>query len=160
MSETAQAGKLAVEAHGERQIKAERVFEAPRERVFAAMTDPDQIPKWWGPRGTSTKVEEMDLRPGGRWHFVIDSGEAQGFSGTYRAIEAPERIEQTFEWSGMPGYISVEVCELEDLGEGRTRVSTTTTFHFSEERDGMLASGMEKGMGETYDRLEELLAGS
>ena len=70
---------------------------------------------------------------------------------------APSRVVQTFEWDGMPGYISVDAAELEDLGDGRTRVVTTSTFHFPEERDGMISSGMEIGMGETYDRLEELL---
>ncbi len=160
MSETSQTGKLKVEAHGEREIKAERVFDAPRERVFEAMTDPELIPKWWGPRGTTTRVEEMDVSVGGRWRFVMDTEQGEGgFGGTYREITPPERIVQTFEWDGMPGYISVEVCELEDLG-GKTRVSTTSTFHFAEERDGMLSSGMEEGMAETYDRLEELLAQS
>lgn len=158
MSETTQSGKLKVEAHGEREIKTERIFEAPREKVFKAMTDPDLIPQWWGPRGTTTRVEEMNVEPGGRWRFAMGDDATEAFSGTYRAIEAPERIEQTFEWGGMPGYISVEVMELSDLGDGRTRVSNTTTFHFTEERDGMIASGMEGGMAETYDRLEELLA--
>jgi uncharacterized protein YndB with AHSA1/START domain len=158
MSETAQARRLVVTAHGERQIKAERILDAPRERVFEAMTTPDQVEKWWGPRGSTTKVHEMDVKPGGRWRFSVDSDETQAFSGTYRVIEPPRRIEQTFEWSGMPGYISVEVCELIALGHGQTKIVATTTFHFPEERDGMLASGMEKGMGETYDRLEELLA--
>jgi uncharacterized protein YndB with AHSA1/START domain len=64
---------------------------------------------------------------------------------------------QTFEWEGMPGYVSVETATFEDLGE-RTKVTTTTLFHTPEERDGMLASGMESGMNETYERLDELLA--
>jgi len=157
MAETTQSNKLTVEPHGERQIKAERIFNAPRDKVFAAMTDPELIPKWWGPHGTTTRVEEMNVEPGGRWHYVSESKEEpHEFSGTYRVIDAPERIEQTFEWGGMPGYISVDAIELEDLGD-QTRVLAMSTFHFPEERDGMLASGMEGGMGETYDRLEELL---
>jgi uncharacterized protein YndB with AHSA1/START domain len=155
----AASSKLAVEPLGDRQIRAERVFNAPREKVYEAMTDPDLIPKWWGPHGTTTTVEEMDVRVGGRWRFVgTDSQHGdQGFGGTYRVLEAPERVTQTFEWDGMPGYISVDDAVLEDLGDGRTRIVATSTFHFPEERDGMLSSGMEGGMAETYDRLEELL---
>lgn len=157
MADTAQSGKLTVEAVGEREIKAERTFNAPREKVYKAMTDPELIPKWWGPHGTTTRVEEMNVEPGGRWHYVCESENGDdAFSGTYRVIDAPERMEQTFEWGGMPGYISVDAIELEDLGD-QTRVLATSTFHFGVERDGMLGSGMEGGMGETYDRLEELL---
>jgi uncharacterized protein YndB with AHSA1/START domain len=156
----ATSNKLTVEKHGERQIKAERVFNAPRDKVFTAMTDPDLIGKWWGPHGTTTLVEEMNVEPGGRWHYVSEGEGPEGeFSGIYRVVEAPERIEQTFEWGGMPGYISVDAMELEDQG-AETRVLVTSTFHFAEERDGMIASGMEGGMAETYDRLEELLATS
>ena len=154
MSKTAE--KLKVEAHGERQIKAERILNAPRDKVFATMTNPELIPQWWCQRDSTTRVEEMNVEPGGRWHYVMEhGGETHDFSGTYRVVEPPERIEQTFEWGGMPGHISVESMELEDLGDGRTRVAVTTTFHFTEERDGMLASGMEGT--ESYDRLEELL---
>lgn len=161
MTETAQSGKLTVEPVGERQIRAERVFNAPREKVYDAMTDPELIPKWWGRRKDTTTVEEMEVRIGGRWRFTCTSDEGtHGFSGTFRELERPERVVQTFEWDGMPGYVSVDSAELEDLGDGRTRVISTSTFHFGEERDGMLSSGMEVGMGETYDRLEELVAQS
>lgn len=151
--------KLTVEALGERQIRSERVFNAPREKVYGAMTDPDLIPKWWGRHVDTTTVEEMDVRVGGRWHFVTEGPDGKhGFSGIFRELDAPSRVVQTFEWDRMPGYISVDASELEDLGDGRTRVVTTSTFHFTEERDGMLSAGMEIGMGETYDRLEGLLA--
>jgi len=153
--------KLKVESVGERQIRAERVFNAPREKVYEAMTDPELIPKWWGRRQDTTTVSEMNVEVGGRWHFVCESTDGKHeFSGVFRELEPPERVVQTFEWDGMPGYISVDVAELEDLGDGRTRVISTSTFHFAEERDGMLSSGMETGMGETYDRLAELLAQS
>jgi len=159
MSETTQSEKLTVEAQGDREIRAERVFNAPREKVYDAMTDPELIPKWWGRRQDTTTVEEMNVEVGGRYRFVCEGEDGKhGFSGVFRVLEKPERVVQTFEWDGMPGYISVDSAELEDLGDGRTRVVATSTFHFSEERDGMLSSGMEIGMGETYDRLEELLA--
>ena len=159
MTETTQSNKLTVEAHGDRQIRAERVFNAPRENVYKAMTDPELIPQWWGRHKDTTTVEELDVRVGGRWRFVADGPDGRhGFSGVFRELTPPERVVQTFEWDGMPGYISVDSAELEDLGDGRTRVISTSTFHFTEERDGMLSSGMEIGMGESYDRLEELLA--
>jgi uncharacterized protein YndB with AHSA1/START domain len=150
---------LTVTKRADREIFTERVFDVPRERVFAAFTDPDLIPQWWGPRDTTTVVDKMDVRPGGDWRFVVrdSNGEESGFRGTYREITPPERIVQTFEWEGMPGHVIVETAQFEDLG-GRTKVTTTSLFHTTEERDGMLDSGMESGMNETYERLEELLA--
>jgi uncharacterized protein YndB with AHSA1/START domain len=143
----------------EREIRAERIFDAPRDRVFAVYTDPSLIPEWWGPRGTTTVVDVMDVRAGGSWRFVgrDSDGSETAFRGTYREVTPPERIVQTFEWEGMPGHVSVESAEFEDLGD-RTRVVTTSIFHTTEERDGMLGSGMEGGMNETYQRLDELLA--
>jgi len=100
----------------------------------------------------------MDVRPGGAWRFVVDrDGEESGFRGTYREVTPPERIVQTFEWEGMPGHVIVETAEFEDLGE-RTKVTATSLFHTTEERDGMLDSGMEGGLNESHDRLDELLA--
>ncbi len=143
----------------EREIHVERVFDAPREHVFAAFTDPELIPEWWGPHGTTTVVDQMDVRAGGAWRFVIrnDDGSETGFRGTYREVTPPERIVQTFEWEGLPGHVSVETATFEDLG-GRTKVTSTSLFHTTEERDGMLESGMERGLNETYARLDELLA--
>jgi uncharacterized protein YndB with AHSA1/START domain len=144
---------------GEREIRVERVFDARRDRVFAAYTDPRLIPQWWGPRGTTTTVEEMDPVSGGRWHFSVrdsDGGET-GFRGTYREVTPPERLVQTFEWDGLPGHVSVDTAVFEELGE-QTKVVLTSIFHTGQERDGMIESGMEKGLGETYDRLDEVLA--
>jgi len=143
----------------DREIHIERVFDAPRDKVFAAFTNPELIPEWWGPRGTTTIVDEMDVRPGGSWRFVGRGadGSETAFRGTYREITPPERIVQTFEWEGMPGHVSVETAVFEDLGD-RTRLVATSLFHTTEERDGMLHSGMEGGMNETYDRLDEVLA--
>jgi uncharacterized protein YndB with AHSA1/START domain len=155
----ATAGTTVVTTPSEREIVSERVFDAPRERVFAAYTDPELIPQWWGPRGTTTIVDQMDVRPGGAWRFVgrDSDGTETAFRGTYREVTPPERIVQTFEWEGMPGHVVVETATFEDLG-GRTKVTATSLFHTSEERDGMLASGMERGLTETHDRLAELLA--
>ena len=159
MSEQEAARKATLTTPGDREIHTERVIAAPRERVFAAYLDPELIPHWWGPRGTTARVEELDPTVGGRWRFVVcnSDGSETGFRGVYREIAAPERIAQTFEWEGLPGHVSIDTASFEDLGE-RTRIVTTTVFHTPEERDGMLGSGMEGGMNDTYDRLEELLA--
>jgi uncharacterized protein YndB with AHSA1/START domain len=143
----------------DREIRVERVFDAPRDRVWAAYTDPALIPEWYGPRDTTTVVDQMDVRPGGAWRYVMRSsdGSETGFRGTYREVTPPERLVQTWEWEGMPGHVSVETATFADEGE-RTRVTTVSIFHTAEERDGMLQSGMEHGMNETYARLDELLA--
>jgi uncharacterized protein YndB with AHSA1/START domain len=143
----------------DREIVSERVFDAPRDRVFAAYTDPELIPQWWGPRDVPVTVDKMDVRRGGAWRFVHHDpdGNENGFRGTYREVAPPERIVQTFEWEGMPGHVIVETVTFEDLG-GRTKVTGVSLFHTTEERDGMLASGMERGLTETHDRLAELLA--
>jgi len=159
MTSQQQTQTATITTPADREIRIERVFDAPRDRVFAAFTDPDLIPAWWGPRDTTTVVDQMDVRAGGSWRFVVGNpdGSETGFRGTYREVTAPERIVQTFEWEGMPGHVSVETATFEDLGD-RTRLVTTSIFHTTEERDGMLGSGMEHGLNETYARLDELLA--
>ena len=155
-----QARKALVTTPGERDIHIERVFDAPRDRVFAIYTDPALIPEWWGPRGTTTTVDHMQVRAGGGYRFVIGNsdGSETAFRGTYREVTPPERIVQTFEWEGMPGHVSVETATFEDLGDGRTKVTTISLFHTREERDGMVGSGMEGGLNQTYERLDEVLA--
>jgi uncharacterized protein YndB with AHSA1/START domain len=157
-SDQQESGTTTVTTPTDREIVSERVFDAPRERVFAAFTDPELIPQWWGPRGTTTTVDVMDVKPGGAWRFVIEGDDGEnGFRGTYREVTPPERVVQTFEWEGMPGHVIVETVTFEDLG-GRTKMTNVSLFHTPEERDGMLASGMEQGQTETLDRLDELLA--
>jgi uncharacterized protein YndB with AHSA1/START domain len=155
---TAAQKTATVTTPSDREIKVERVFDAPRDRVFAAWTDPELISEWWGPHGTTTRVDYMDVRTGGRWRFVMrdaDGGES-GFQGAYREVTPPERIVQTFEWEPMAGRVSVEATTFEDLGE-RTKVTTVSTFHTTSERDGMLGSGMEWGLNQTYERFDEVL---
>jgi uncharacterized protein YndB with AHSA1/START domain len=88
---------------------------------------------------------------------VNEDGSETGFRGTYREVEPPERIVYTFEWEGMPGHVVVDSVVFEDLGD-RTKVTNTSLFHTTEERDGMLESGMERGLNESYGQLDELLA--
>jgi uncharacterized protein YndB with AHSA1/START domain len=142
----------------DREIRMTRVFDAPRELVFQAHTDPNQIPHWWGPRGMTTTVDTMDVRPGGAWRFVQrdPEGNEYGFRGEYREVVPPERLVYTFEFEGMPGHVLVETTTFEEHG-GKTTVSSTALFDSVAGRDGMLESGMESGAIESWDRLEELL---
>lgn len=141
----------------DREIHVERIFNAPRERVWKAMTDPTLVAQWWG-RGNELVVERFEPERGGHWRFVEHGPEGkQGFEGRYREVTPQERIVQTFEWDGMPGHVIVEHMTLEDLGDGRTKLLVTSQFHTPEERDGMLHSGMEGGMNESYAALDRLL---
>lgn len=140
----------------DREIHVERVFDAPRDRVFATFTEPTLIPEWWGP---TTVVDQMDVRAGGSWRFVVHNadGSETAFRGTYREVTPPERIVQTFEVEGPYGGIHLETITFEDLGD-RTRLTTTLLFDTTGARDGVLAHGGERGLNETYARLDELLA--
>src|SRR3954470_19392289 len=154
-----QTNRLHVAAEGEREVVTERVFDAPREKVFQAFVDPELIPRWWGRRQDTTRVARMDVREGGDWRFVTDGPDGtHAFRGTFRVVDPPRELEQTFEWEGLPGHIAVETTTFDDLGDGRTRVTTRSRFDTSEDRDGMLASGMEIGLGQSYEQLDELLA--
>jgi uncharacterized protein YndB with AHSA1/START domain len=142
----------------EREIRIERVFNASRERVWKALTDPALVAQWWG-RGNHLDIERMELRRGGHWRFVENGPDgSHGFEGRYREVTPPERIVQTFEWDGMPGHVAVESMTLEDIGDGRTRIVTVSLFHTREERDGMLQSGMEQGLEQSYTALDQVLA--
>jgi uncharacterized protein YndB with AHSA1/START domain len=142
---------------GEREIVITREFDAPRELVFRALTDPALIPQWWGPARYTTTVEELDARPGGAWRFVQTGPDGvHGFRGVFREIVPPQRVVMTFEWEGLPGHVAVNTMTLEERG-GRTFLTATSTFDTGEDRDGMWASGMESGARESYDRLDALL---
>ena len=149
---------LTVTTPSDREIVMTRTFDAPRELVFEAMTKPEHMKEWWGPRGYTLPVCEIDLRPGGAYRFV--SADAEGneyaFRGEYREIVPPEKIVWTFEFEGMPGNVSVDTMTLTEE-DGKTTITSTSLFDDVEQRDGMLASGMETGAVETYDRLAELL---
>jgi uncharacterized protein YndB with AHSA1/START domain len=151
--------RAVVTAPGDREVRVERVFGAPRERVWRAFTEPEQVARWWG-RGNRVVIERMEVERGGHWRFVEHAdGEAHGFEGRYREVTPPERLVYTFEWDGMPGHVVVDAVTFEALGEDRTRVVTVSLFHTPEERDGMLSSGMEAGLQESYAALDRLLAG-
>ena len=150
--------KAKVTTPTDREIHIERIFAAPRERVWKAMTDPTLVAQWWG-RGNTLVIERMEVERGGHWRFVEHAPDGvSGFEGRYREVVPPERLVQTFEWDGMPGYVILETMTLEDLGDGRTKMVNVSLFHTTEERDGMLGSGMEQGMNESFAALDKVLA--
>jgi uncharacterized protein YndB with AHSA1/START domain len=146
---------------GTQEVLITRDFDAPRELVFKALTDPKLLPQWWGPRYLSTEVDKMDVRPGGQWRFLNRDAEGKeyAFHGVYHEILAPERIIDTFEFEGLPetGHVTLETLKLEELPGGRTRFLSQSVFQSVADRDGMLQSNMEEGVNDTYNRLEELL---
>lgn len=148
----------AITTPSDREIRIERVFDAPRDLVWRAYSEPELIAQWWG-RGNKLVIERLEVERGGHWRFVEHTPNGvHGFEGRYREVKPLERLVQTFEWDGMPGYVAVETATFEDLGRGRTRVVTTALFHTAEERDGMLSSGMEQGLAQSYAALDALLA--
>jgi uncharacterized protein YndB with AHSA1/START domain len=151
-------GTATVTTPTDREVRVERIFNAPRELVWRAFTDPKLVAQWWG-RGNKLVIERMDVERGGHWRYVEHAADGvHGFEGRYREVTPPERVVQTFEWDGMPGYVAVTTATFEDLGDGRTKVISTSLFHTVEERDGMLHSGMEHGLNESYAALDKLLA--
>ena len=102
---------------GRQDIVIKRVFDAPREVVFKALTDPNLIPNWWGPARYETTVDRAEVRPGGQWRYVSRDadGTEYGFKGVYHDVVAPDRVVQTFEFEGMPGHVSLETATLEEV---------------------------------------------
>ena len=152
------SGTSSLTLSSDQEIVMERIFNAPRELVFKAYTDPNLISKWWGPRRYTTTVDKLDLRVGGVWRFVQHDADGNefAFNGVYREIVPPERLSYTFEFEGMPGHVLVETVTFEAQGV-KTSVTVTGLFQSVEDRDGMLQSGMQEGANESYDRLVELL---
>ena len=147
---------------GKQELFIEREFDAPRELVFKAFTDPDMYVQWLGPRRLKMKLTKFEPRDGGSYRFVhIDpDGAEYGFHGVYHEVLAPERIIGTFEFEGWPekGHVEFDTTRFEALPGNRTRVISQAVYQSVEDRDGMIQSGMETGVNEGYERLDELLA--
>jgi uncharacterized protein YndB with AHSA1/START domain len=150
-------GTLKVAMAGDREVLMTRVFDAPRRLVFDAMTRPDLFRRWFGPRGWSVVVSEIDLRVGGAWRTVLrgPDGQTMGMSGVYREIAPPDRIVSTESFDDFPGE-SLNTLSFVESG-GKTTFTCRVQYPSKEVRDAVVQSGMEHGAAETYDRLAELL---
>jgi len=141
---------------GKQDIVFKKVFNAPRDIVFRALTDPSLVPSYWGPAEYKTFVEVMEPREGGRWRYVQQGPEGEfGFHGVYHEV-TPDRIVQTTEFEGAPGHVALETAMLEER-DGKTIYTAVSLAGSVEERDAVVASGMEGGARELYDRLEALV---
>ncbi len=141
-------------------VRITREFDAPPEKVFRAHTDPDLVARWLGPRSHEMRIDHYDCRTGGSYRYLhVSDGNEFGFHGSFHEVRPSELIVQTFTYEGMPDSVSLERLVLEDLGDGRTRLTATSLVDSFEARDAFVASGMEHGVREGYERLDELLAG-
>jgi uncharacterized protein YndB with AHSA1/START domain len=139
-------------------VRITREFDAPPAKVFRAHTDPELVVQWLGPRGLEMRIEHHDCRTGGSYrYFHSREGEEFGFYGSFHEVRPSELIVQTFTFDGMPDSVALERLVLEDLGNGRTRLIATSLVDSFADRDAVLASGMELGVREGYERLDEVL---
>ncbi len=140
-------------------VRITREFDAPPSKVFRAHTDPELLVQWLGPRGLEMRIDSFDCRPGGSYRYVhSDANGEYAFRGCFHDVRPDELIVQTFTFEGWPEGVALEKLVLEDLGNGRTRLTATSLVDSFEGRDAFLASGMETGVVEGYERLDEVLA--
>ena len=147
---------------GKQEVIITREFDFPRDMVFKAYTNPALYPQWIGPRGLTTTLEKYEAHDGGTWRFTQkdSNGSEYGFHGVFHEVLAPERIIQSFEFAGFPekGHVILETLRFEELPGGRTKLVGQSVFQSMADRDGMVQSGMEHGVVESYERLDEILA--
>ncbi|MBZ5738523.1 SRPBCC family protein [Nocardioides mangrovi] len=143
-------------------IRITREFDAPRERVFLAHVDRELFIQWIGPRSVGTTVTDWDARTGGRYAYRNTrptDGLDTGFYGSFHEVREPERIVQTFTWEGAPDGVSLETVTFAELPGGRCRIVATSVVETIEGRDAILASGMDVGVKEGFEKLDGLLEG-
>jgi uncharacterized protein YndB with AHSA1/START domain len=161
MTSANQANQTSIEADPSvPTITIVREFEAPRERVYRAWTDPALVAQWLGPKDTPSRIDHWDLRTGGSYRYasVRDGEEIASFYGSFHEARPNERLVQTFTYTGVPDGVSLETATFEDAGEGRTRVTLLSVVDSFEARDAIIASGMETGVIEGFEQLDALLA--
>lgn len=141
------------------QIVIEREFDAPRDLLFRAWTDPELLVQWLGPRNLTMRIDRYDVRDGGTWRYVHTDadGNEYGFHGVFHGAPSPDGIVQTFEFEGAPGHVSLDTLTLEER-DGKTLARTSSVFQTVEARDAMVESGMEHGIEDGFERLDELIA--
>ncbi len=137
-----------------------REFDAPPEKVFRAHVDPELLVQWLGPRRHQMQIDHFDCRTGGSYrYFTVTDGVEYRFHGSFHEVRPDELIVQTFTFEGEPDEVALERVVFEALRDGRTRLTATSLVDSFESRDAMISSGMETGIVEGYERLDELLAG-
>jgi uncharacterized protein YndB with AHSA1/START domain len=143
------------------EIVITREFDAPRELVFKAFTDPELYTQWLGPRGFTMQLEIFEPEEGGRWRYIHkdQDGNEYAFHGVYHEVAAPDRIISTFEFEELPekGHVLLEIARFEALPGNRTKLTSQAVFQSVADRDGEIQSGMEEGVNDSYNRLDELL---
>lgn len=141
-------------------IRIIRDFDAPRDRVFRAWVDPELVVQWLGPKSSEMRIDEWNAHTGGNYRYaaVQDGEEVAAFYGSFHEVRPSERLVQTFTWEGMPDGVSLETMTFEDLGDGRTRTVGLSVVDSFEGRDAIMASGMDVGVNEGYEKLDALLA--
>jgi uncharacterized protein YndB with AHSA1/START domain len=141
-------------------IRITREFEAPPEKVFRAFIDQEFFAQWIGPRSIATQIERWDATTGGHYCYSVarDGEQFATFYGSFHEVRLHERIVQTFTWEGEPDGVSLETMTFVDLGNGRTRLESLSVVDTIEARDATLASGMDVGVNEGFEKLDELLA--
>ena len=147
-------------APGKQDVVIKRTFDAPRDLVVRALTEPALISNWWGPRRYETVIDMLEPRAGGRWRFINrnpQSGEEFAFHGVFHQV-TPDLVVQTNEFEGFPGVPALEWMTLEEV-DGKTKMASVSLAPSVEVRDMVVATGMESGARETYDRLDEVIAG-
>lgn len=137
-----------------------REFDAPPDRVFRAWIDPEIAARWLGPHSTTTKISSWEGRTGGSFRYASwrDGEEIASFYGSFHEVRPSERLVQTFTWEGYPDGVSLETITFSELPGGRTRINSLTVVDSLEARDMIMASGMEVGVNEGFDKLDALLA--
>jgi uncharacterized protein YndB with AHSA1/START domain len=140
-------------------IDVSREFDAPRDLVFRAFTEPELLVQWLGPAKYDMVVDTYDVRAGGSWRFINRDadGHEWGFHGVFHGEPSPNGFVQTFEFEGAPGHVSLEKLILTET-DGRTTAHTHSVYQSVEARNAMVESGMAEGMNEGYDRLDALLS--
>jgi uncharacterized protein YndB with AHSA1/START domain len=140
------------------EIVITRVFDAPIEKVWRAYNDPELAVQWIGPKRLKGRIDAWEMKPGGKWAMthIDEDGTEYGFHGYVHEVVENERAARTFEFHGVPGHVSFETAYFEDQG-GKTKVTAVSVFQSPDDRDGMIQSGMEKGVTEGNERLDELL---
>ena len=145
---------------GKQEVFITREFDAPRELVFKAFTDPKLVAQWLGPRELKLRIEKFEPKSGGSYRYIHTDpgGNEYGFHGVVHDVTAPERVIQTFEFEGLPetGHVVLETAKFEILPGNRTRLTVQSVFQSVADRDGMVMSGMERGVVDSHNRLDEL----